>query len=302
MNPSVYVVLPVFNRLEETKKFVSCMQRQLYPNFQVVICDDGSTDGTGEYLKSLGGNIVVVEGTGDLWWAGGINRCIEYVLDHATDDALVITINNDVELEADYISQKVNRSFEYSDAVIGSLCVYQSDHDIIETSGLVMNFTTCSAKSLVALGTKRSGLDYSGCIPVTHLPGKGVLVPLKVYKQIGIYDAEQLPHYHADTDFTLRAYERGYAVLVDFDSIVYSDVNRGNLISGQDITLSSVLNTFEEKRGVNDFSAYRAFARKHFGQRAWQFLLVSYAKIFLGLSRRYFISKIDVFRFARGAG
>jgi len=293
MNPSVYVVLPVFNRLEETKKFVSCMQRQLYPNFQVVICDDGSTDGTGEYLKSLGGNIVVVEGTGDLWWAGGINRCIEYVLDHATDDALVITINNDVDLEADYISQKVNRSFVHPGAVIGSLCVYQSDTDIIETSGLVMNYKTCISKSLVKHGTRRSQISLAGCVPVTHVPGKGVLIPVAVYRQLGLYDAVGLPHYHADTDFALRAHERGIPVFVDFESIVYSEVNVGNMNQASEITLKGIWKTFDVKRGVNGFPAYKNFARNHFQSRWLQYLFVTYMKIFLGLTRRYFVSKLE---------
>lgn len=292
MYPSVFVVLPVFNRLEETKKFLCCMQRQSYSNFQVVICDDGSTDGTGEYLKSFGGNIVVVEGTGDLWWAGGINRCIEYVLAHAADDALLITINNDVDLDEGYISQKVAHSFEYPDAIIGSLCVYQNDHDVIETSGFVMNFKTCSAKSIVPHGAKRSETNYKGCVPVTHLPGKGVLVPLKVYRQIGIYDAEHLPHYHADTDFTLRAYERGIEVLVDFDSIVFSNVNLANMNSASNISLAGIARTFNSKCGVNGFPAYRNFAMNHFHGRWFQYLFVTYTKIFLGLARRYASSKL----------
>ena len=292
MNPRVYVVLPVFNRVEETKKFISCMQRQSYRNFQVVICDDGSTDGTGEYLKSLGGNIVVVEGTGDLWWAGGINRCIEYVLDHATDDALVITINNDVILEADYISQKVNRSFEYPGAVIGSLCVYSSNPDIIETSGLVMNYKTCMSKSLVRHGTRRSQIALVSCVSVTHVPGKGVLIPVAVYRQIGLYDAVGLPHYHADTDFSLRAYERGIPVFVDFESIVYSEVNVGNMNEASKITLKGILMTFDAKRGVNGFPAYKNFALNHFQSRWLQYLFVTYMKILLGLTRRYFVSKL----------
>jgi len=292
VNSSVYVVLPVFNRLEETKKFVSCMQRQSYPNYQVVICDDGSTDGTGEYLKSLGGNIVVVDGTGDLWWAGGINRCIEYVLDHATDDDLVITINNDVDLEADYISQKVNRSFEHPGAVIGSLCVYQSNHDIIETSGLVMNYKTCISKSLVKHGARRSQMSLVGCAPVTHVPGKGVLIPVIVYKRLGLYDAERLPHYHADTDFTLRAHEHGIPVFVDFESIVYSEVNVGNMNQASEITLKGIFKTFDAKRGVNGYPAYRNFALNHFRRRWIQYLFVTYMKILLGLARRYFFTKL----------
>lgn len=291
MKPFVYVVVPVFNRLLTTMRFMESMQRQSYPNFQVVICDDGSTDGTGEYLKSLEGQVIVVQGTGDLWWSGGINRCVEYVLEHAPEDALVITLNDDVDLGADYISQKVKRSFERPGAIIGSLCVYQTDHDVIETSGLLMNFKTCMAKPLVVQGAKRSHINFQGCVSVTHLPGKGVLVPLNVYRQIGLYDAKRLPHYHADTDFTLRAYERGIEVLVDFDSIVMSEVNVANMGVSSAITLRGIAKTFDAKKGVNGFPAYKNFALSHFPNRWLQYLCVTYIKILLGLTRRYFVSK-----------
>ena len=297
--PMVFVALPVFNRLEETKKFIGCIREQTYPNIQVVICDDGSTDGTGDYLRRSAPEVIVIDGTGDLWWTGGINRCIEYILSVCAEEDLVITINNDVQLKPDYVTQKVERSESMHGAIIGSVCVYQDEPDRIETSGLMLNRITCTTRPLVPTNGSISAIHIRGCVPATNLPAKGVLVPVEVYRKIGIYDFDNFPHYHADTDFTLRAVEQGIPVVVDFDSVVYSDVNRDNLISGDDITLSNIMKTFDKQSGVNNFLAYRAFARKHFGVRAWQYLLVNYSKIFLGLLRRYLMAKVSAFEIAR---
>lgn len=293
MPPTVFVALPVFNRLEETKKFIACIRKQSYPNIQVVICDDASSDGTGEYLRCNAPEVVVLEGTGDLWWAGGINKCIDYVLGHARDEDLVVTTNNDVVFDTDYISQKVARSNEFPGTIIGSVCVYQSAPDIIETSGFIMNYKRCSSKPLLQHGTLRSGIKYKGYTPVTHLPGKGVLVPVNVYKAIGIYDAKGLPHYHADTDFTLRASESGIPVFVDFDSIIYSNVNTDNMNKASDITLSGIVKTFDSKSGVNSWTAYKRMAHNHFRGHEGKYLFVTYCKIVGGLILRYTKSKLS---------
>ncbi len=45
---TVYVVIPVFNRLHFTRACLGALQRQTYPNVTVIVADGGSTDGTPE--------------------------------------------------------------------------------------------------------------------------------------------------------------------------------------------------------------------------------------------------------------
>ncbi|MBU0580046.1 MAG: glycosyltransferase [Candidatus Margulisbacteria bacterium] len=48
----ISVVIPTYNHLEALKNTLKSFCHQTYKNFEVVIADDGSTDGTGEYIKS----------------------------------------------------------------------------------------------------------------------------------------------------------------------------------------------------------------------------------------------------------
>ena len=60
-------------------------------------------------------------------------------------------------------------------------------------------------------------------VPVDMLPGCGTLVPAACYRAVGLYDGRMFPHYHADSELTLRAAHGGYRILVDLNAVVYLD-------------------------------------------------------------------------------
>ena len=43
------VIIPCWNQLEFTRKCVSALMRQTGPNWELIVIDNGSTDGTGTY-------------------------------------------------------------------------------------------------------------------------------------------------------------------------------------------------------------------------------------------------------------
>ena len=283
----VHIVFPVHNRLESTKDFLASLSRQSVQNYNLVICDDGSTDGTGEYLSTHYPDVTVISGNGQLWWTAGINKCVEYVLKNCSESDYILTLNNDVLLPEHYIEQKLQRSSEYPDTIIGTMCVYADNRNIIETSGYIMEFDKCKGEQITKPGEKRTD-KHKGVVDVTHLPGKGVLIPVKVFKEIGLYDEVNLPQYHADTDLVLRAHKAGYRVLVDFDSVIYSDVNANNMaLPTHEITLKGILGTFRGPYSMNNFSIYNNFAKKHFPDRRVKYLFKTYFRTISGLAKRY---------------
>jgi len=51
--PLISVVIPTFNRSELLVKAIKSVLNQDYSNFELFVCDDGSTDGTEEMIKSI---------------------------------------------------------------------------------------------------------------------------------------------------------------------------------------------------------------------------------------------------------
>lgn len=50
-NPFFSVIIPTFNRACELKRCLNSLDRQTFKNFEVLICDDGSTDNTQEVVR-----------------------------------------------------------------------------------------------------------------------------------------------------------------------------------------------------------------------------------------------------------
>lgn len=219
---NLWVCIPVHNRLHYTKQCLLSLLRQEYPVFTIVICDDGSTDGTAEWLASDFPQVTVLKGDGELWWTGAINRCVEYVLKVGNKDKdAIVTLNNDVEVEPTYLSVLVETSSRFPDAIITS-----AGYDIrtrqMVSPGSRQSWLTSKIRTL----DLESDLlpDSKNIAEVTHAPGRGTLIPLKVFGKIGLYDEKHLPHYGADFDFTHRARRAGYRILISYLARVFSHV------------------------------------------------------------------------------
>lgn len=54
MNPYFSICIPIYNRCEQLPRLLDSLFVQTFQDFEVILVDDGSTDGTEKYIKSLG--------------------------------------------------------------------------------------------------------------------------------------------------------------------------------------------------------------------------------------------------------
>lgn len=286
-DPKIFVVIPVFNRVEHTLACIGDFQRQTYGNFELVIIDDGSTDGTSEKVRRKFPEVTLLKGTGDLFWTGGTNVGVEYALKHARSSDYILTINNDVRITEEYLDTIVKAGRQNYNSLIGSLCVYLDRTDVIETSGFVMNWRTGFPRPQDKMGSKRTPV-HVGLREITHTCGKGVLIPVGVFHDLGLYDQEHFPHYHADSAFTLKAHLAGYKVFVCYDAIVRSDTTSTGLAGvNKPPVLSEFIQSFSSIRSTNYWHARKNFARIFLGSRGWIYLMHVYGRSIAGFALRF---------------
>lgn len=206
----LYIIIPVFNRWHYTQACLESLRAQTTQDFQVVVVDDGSTDETAAALIRDYPEVEVVQGTGSLFWTAGVNRGIERALALGADR--VMTLNNDVLAEPDFIAQMLAAADSHPTVVLGAYELDAATGEAIYAGELLDFRTNTRHDLLVELPTEqRVGLH-----PVTYLPGRGLLIPKVVIDKIGLFDEKRLPHYMADFDYTSVARRAGFQVLINY--------------------------------------------------------------------------------------
>lgn len=217
MSSKVFVILPVYNRLDFTKKCLRGVSDQDYPNVETVVIDDGSTDGTFEYIRRRHPQVHVIQGDGNLWWSKATYLGIEFALAGATPGDYILLLNNDCFVKTGFISQMVKTAKKHPRSIVGSFCITTSKPVKVVEAGVRIDWPTGIVYS-IAEAISSDPSYYNGMDVIDHidaLPGKGTLIPVPVFREVGSINYKRFPHYIADYEFFNRAKRSGYELLVD---------------------------------------------------------------------------------------
>jgi GT2 family glycosyltransferase len=197
MSDKFYILLPVHNRREITRSFVQCLQVQSHPGYHLVLIDDGSTDGTADMVRESIHSLTVLHGKGDLWWAGSLQKGLDWLTERETDDsAIVLFINNDVTFGPDYLSSACSVMKNRSGLLL--LSRYSSDGgNVISESGVIADLKRMSFRAANA------GEE------INCLSTRGLFIRFGDIRIIGDFHTRVLPHYLSDYEYTIRAARKG---------------------------------------------------------------------------------------------
>lgn len=218
------VVIPTYNRKDCLRCLLDQLRGQVSDQFDMftVVVVDGSTDGTLEMLETEFPSIHIVLGNGNWWWTRSVNEGCRLAVKKNAD--AVLLLNDDIELEGNYLQNLVKAAEEEPEAVIGSLNLTREKERRIFFSGAgrlrwwdgkLQKYHPFLAPCPETL----SGLHHS-----IVLPGRGLLIPAVVFKTIDYFNEKALPHYKADYEFVLRANKHHLQTLISWDSVIYVQV------------------------------------------------------------------------------
>jgi GT2 family glycosyltransferase len=229
----ITIIIPVFNGLSYTKKCLHSLFDQIVSvssaeaTFEIVLVDDGSTDGTGDWIVKNFPQVHLLKGDGNLWWSGGINKALIFGLDTLSTDYF-IWWNNDIISNDQYFKDVIKLLKNHThDTIIGSKIFYAQQPDTIWSMGGLFNPRT-GKKSMVGTHEKDSDKYYEQ-ISCDWLTGMGTVTHHSVYRKIGLLDEKRFPQYHGDSDFTFRAKKAGFAIIADPSLIIFNDTRNSGL-------------------------------------------------------------------------
>jgi GT2 family glycosyltransferase len=215
---TIYLVVPVHNRRVLTERFLECLAKQTFRNFTVIVVDDGSTDGTAELVRDKFPEVVLLRGDGNLWWTGATNLGIRHALVNASENDAVLIINDDLEFDPIYLDRLYEAWQSSPNALIGSVVVELDKPDVVFYGGESVGRWSAKFRWINA-GKRLSEFGRGYRMKVSVLNGMGTLIPISVFRKIGLYDDK---HFQQCGDYELpsRASKHGYSLIVAYDAVV----------------------------------------------------------------------------------
>jgi GT2 family glycosyltransferase len=199
------VIIPVHNRKAVTLRCLRCLHTNRLPeDTGIIVVDDGSKDGTAEAVTTGFPDIKLISGNGELYWTGGIRAGMQYALEMNAE--YLFWLNDDCLPEPECFSVMQDFLHKNPRSIGGAICFLEGASEPI-----------------------RTGFQYRSAVPpslstltdVHGLSGFCVGMPSQVCREIGLPNARHLPHYGADSIYTLQAHRRGFRVVILPNAKVY---------------------------------------------------------------------------------
>ena len=265
---NLVIIIPAFNRWGETSDCLHRLSRDVYRRKKIFLVDDGSTDGTSEFCRERFPGVKILQGNGSLWWSGAINLGVMEALRTGAD--LVLWLNNDNLVEPETISQLVE---VYRRSPLRSIIC--AENRSTATGDLEWRGDPPFWHPETADWRKeREGKEV---MLLKHPPGgRGVLVPSICFREVGIVDQAQFPHYWADHDFHYRAMGQGYRYLLASGATVWNRPNPPRFEGRDPFTLAWSWSYLTSRRSPMNLLTLHRLWRRHLSPQEYRQIFSGY--------------------------
>lgn len=207
MFPKVTVIVLCFNGVNLTVGCLESLYKQDYPNMEVVIVDNCSTDGTIPTVTAKFPQVKIVQNNENLGYAMGNNKGMEYALDAKAE--AVFLVNNDTRLNENCLSILIKALVANPKIGVIGPKVYTWDcNKSISSAGGIVDWRMANAMN-VGMGEEDIG-QFSER-DVDFVNGCGLLVTRDAILRVGGLDAKFFMYWE-ETDWCLRIKEAGFEV------------------------------------------------------------------------------------------
>ena len=232
------IVIPNWNGRRMLEVCLPSIYSQNYEDFTVIVVDNGSTDGSVEYLRSNYPQVTVVELHDNLGFSAAVNRGIQ-----AGSRRWVLLLNNDIEMAPNCLSHLALQAGREPQIKMFALkmlsyhnrTVLDGAGDGVLRGGVGYRFGTLEPDS-ERYNLKRE--VFGAC-------GGAALYDRTLFDEVGVFD-EEFFAYLEDVDFNLRAARAGHRCCYIPGAVVYhvGSATTGSKINKLTVRLTTRNNIF----------------------------------------------------------
>lgn len=204
--PLISLIVPAFNEGVTIKKSIQSLIDLDYPNYEVIVVDDGSSDKTLEIAREFESFQVKVIHQQNQGKANALNNGIRN-----SNGEIVVTVDADTQLKKDSL-KKISARFSRNKrvgAVAGNVKVIPEKSILNVVQG---------TEYTVGINLIRKAQSVLGCVMI--VPGPIAALRREAIEQAGLFSSDTFAE---DFDITMKILEKGYEVEYEDEAISYTD-------------------------------------------------------------------------------
>ncbi|MGB3905874.1 MAG: glycosyltransferase family 2 protein [Anaerolineae bacterium] len=213
MMARVSVIVLNWNGKHFLQECLGSLRQQTFKEFDTILVDNGSTDGSVQYIERRFPEVKVIALPNNIGFASGNNVGIQ-----ASDTEYVALLNNDTKADPGWL-EALTKALEEHPQVgfCASKILLHDPPDVIDSAGDL--FYTCGVGEKRGRAEKDRG-QFARQKPVFGACGAAALYRRAMLDDIGVFD-EDFFAYAEDVDLSFRAQLAGYQCLFVPEAVVY---------------------------------------------------------------------------------
>ena len=210
----VSIIMLTYNALEFTRQAVDSVLNHTHIPYELIIVDNGSTDGTVEYLDQLqqqNPQVRAIFNAENKGFAAGNNQGAML-----SRGKYVLFLNNDVLVHDGWLDSMV-RALETDERIgmVGPITNYISGRQMVK------DVPYRDVSGFPAFAERVREVNRGKVLPRRRIAGFAMLMPKQLFAELGGFDESFGTGNYEDDDLCLRVREKGYAIMVDESTYIH---------------------------------------------------------------------------------
>ncbi|MDQ5940828.1 MAG: hypothetical protein QG632_554 [Candidatus Dependentiae bacterium] len=212
------VIIPNWNGKRLLGQCLDALSKQTYKDFEIIVVENGSTDGSVEYIEENYPEVVLLKQKENLGFAGGVNVGLKH-----SQAKYKILLNNDTAVDESWLgalvhtAEKNPNAFAVVSKILEASKRKNPKYYNIDSTGdqySIWGMPFPRGRGEVDTGQfNKPEQVFAAC-------GGSVLYRATLLEKVGLFD-EDFFAYYEDVDISFRARLMGYDILYEPKSVVY---------------------------------------------------------------------------------
>lgn len=217
--PRFSIIIVSWNALHHLKTYLPSVAATTYPNFEIILADNASTDGSKEWVRTQYPSVKIAAFDKNYGYCGGNNRAVPYA-----EGNILLFLNNDVRVEPNWLDELAHCFDNPEVAAVQPKMLSDKKPDHFEYAGAAGGFLDtfgypfCRGRIFDTVEKDRGQYDQPA--DILWASGAALAVRKNLFESAGGFD-EDFEFHMEEIDLCWRLWNEGYNVQFCPTSTVY---------------------------------------------------------------------------------